>query len=252
MIPLGDSLLKYDTPVLISHSSGTSRSPKGRSFRVSPEQSLDATPVPPPKPKTVPLEQQHEEILNAILPPREWTEGTDVWLQKVSSVPGTRKDVLKLGEHLDSLLEKRQARLHGICPVRRELFSQCFDELIRQATVSCAEQGLLLGRVRDEINMTLATYRSIYESSMAFGMRKVLQAERSQDDTHTRVAELEREKLDLVKQLNEEKAKCEAVEKKETERRKVEERKHAEEIQDLKRRNEQLKTQLKGIVTAKQ
>jgi hypothetical protein len=54
---------------------------------------------------------------------------------------------------------------------------QCFDELIRQVTISCAERGLLLLRVRDEIRMTIAAYQTLYESSVAFGMRKALQAE---------------------------------------------------------------------------
>ena len=51
------------------------------------------------------------------------------------------------------------------------------DELIRQVTVNCAERGILLLRVRDEMRMTLAAYQTLYESSIAFGMRKALQAE---------------------------------------------------------------------------
>jgi len=39
-------------------------------------------------------------------------------------------------------------------------------------TVNCAERGLLLLRVRDEIRMTIAAYQTLYESSIAFGMRK--------------------------------------------------------------------------------
>ena len=43
--------------------------------------------------------------------------------------------------------------------VRRELYSQCFDELIRQSTINCAERGLLMLRVRDELKMTLMAYQ---------------------------------------------------------------------------------------------
>ena len=39
--------------------------------------------------------------------------------------------------------------------MRRELYSQCFDETIRQTTIICLERGLLLLRVRDEFRMTL-------------------------------------------------------------------------------------------------
>lgn len=49
------------------------------------------------------------------------------------------------------------------------------DEIIRQVTINCAERGLLLLRVRDELRMTVAAYQALYESSIAFGMRKALQ-----------------------------------------------------------------------------
>lgn len=41
-------------------------------------------------------------------------------------------------------------RAEGICQVRRELYAQCFEELIRQTLISSLERGLLLLRVRDE------------------------------------------------------------------------------------------------------
>ena len=51
------------------------------------------------------------------------------------------------------------------------------DEVIRQVTINCAERGLLLLRVRDEIRMTIDAYQTLYESSIAFGMRKALMSE---------------------------------------------------------------------------
>jgi len=61
------------------------------------------------------------------------------------------------------------------------------DELIRQVTINCAERGLLLLRVRDEIRMTIAAYQTLYESSVAFGMRKALQAEQGKTDMKNQV-----------------------------------------------------------------
>ena len=103
-------------------------------------------------------------------------------MQQVSSTPATRLEVVNLQEELDRRLQQRQARETGICPVRRELYTQVFEELIRQVTINCAERGLLLLRVRDEIRMTLAAYQTLYESSVAFGMRKALQAEQGKAD----------------------------------------------------------------------
>jgi dynein light intermediate chain len=96
-----------------------------------------------------------DDILNAILPPREWTETGKHYIQYVSHQPASRVDVARLREMLDQKLMERQARESGICPVREELFSQCFDEIIRQVTFGEPERGLLLLRVRDEIRMTI-------------------------------------------------------------------------------------------------
>ncbi|NXA41202.1 IDLC protein, partial [Eudromia elegans] len=172
---------------------------------------------------------------------REWCEDGRLWVQEVSGAPSTRADVVRLQEQLDLRLQQRQARETGLCPVRRELYGQCFDELIRETTINCAERGLLLLRVRDELLMTLAAHQTLYESSVAFGMRKALQAEQGKSDMEKRIAELEEEKRELEKQVNEQKAKCEAIEKRENERRQTEEKKHTEEVQFLKRTNQQLK-----------
>lgn len=99
-----------------------------------------------------------EDILNAILPPNEWVENGKHYISYVSHTPASRVDVARLRENLDSKLMDRQARESGICPVREELFSQCFDEIIRQVTLSESERGLLLLRVRDEIKMTIDAY----------------------------------------------------------------------------------------------
>lgn len=255
MIPPTASLVKYDNPVLVSRNT-EKKSPRSRPLKSTAQQQPDSTspiPSPPKSGKLPPVssdvnKSQTEEILNAILPPREWTENGALWIQQVSSTPATRMDVINLQEELDMRLQQRQARETGICPVRRELYSQCFDELIRQVTINCAERGFLLLRVRDEIRMTIAAYQTLYESSVAFGMRKALQAEQGKTDMEKKIVELDEEKHELEKQVNDLKAKCDNIEKREAERRAIEEKKHGEEIQFLKRTNQQLKTQLEGII----
>ncbi|XP_062520518.1 33 kDa inner dynein arm light chain, axonemal-like isoform X2 [Corticium candelabrum] len=258
MIPPTASLVKYDNPILVSKTGDKQKTKpltgKQASSTMGVQTAGPTGPVPPAaKGKLPPVDsqkasQQTEEILNSILPPREWTEAGQLWVQSVSSTPATRLEVVKLQEELDLRLHIRQARETGICPVRRELYSQCFDELIRQVTINCAERGLLLLRVRDEIRMTIAAYQTLYESSVAFGMRKALQAEQGKTDMEKKIAELEEDKRGLEKQLNEAKVRAEAIEKRETERRVIEEKKHAEEIQFLKRQVQQYKQQLEGIV----
>ena len=141
-----------------------------------------------------------------------------------------------------------QARETGICPVREELYSQTFDELIRQVAINCSERGLLLLRVRDEIRMTISAYQTLYESSVAFGMRKALQAEQGKSDMEAKIKQLEAEKKELERQVQDQKAKCEAIEKREAERRTLEEKKHNEEVAFLKRSHQQLKQQLESVL----
>lgn len=49
-------------------------------------------------------------------------------MQEVSTAPSTRRDVVLLQEQLDRQLQQRQARETGLCPVRRELYTQCFGQ----------------------------------------------------------------------------------------------------------------------------
>ncbi|RYG43443.1 hypothetical protein EON68_00410 [archaeon] len=62
-----------------------------------------------------------------------WTQkDSTTWMQYVSKEPASRLDVLALQEALDERLQQRQARLKGICPVREDLFRQCFGTTARK------------------------------------------------------------------------------------------------------------------------
>lgn len=172
-----------------------------------------------------------------------------MWCQYVSSTPATRLDVINLQEQLDQQLQLRKAKELGICSVREELYAQAFDELIRQVTVNCAERGLLLLRVRDEIRMTISAYRTLYESSVAFGMRKALLAEHGKTEMQQRIKTLEREKENQEKLNKEWATKYEALEKTMNEKRKADEKKFEEELQFLKKQNAQYKQELDRLMT---
>ncbi|KAF8562154.1 hypothetical protein P879_11789 [Paragonimus westermani] len=128
-------------------------------------------------PQGVTTVESTEGILRNIMPPRKYQIGDSLYIQEVSSCPASRTDVIQLTQMLDQQLGTRGAKMTGICPVRRELFSQVFDELIRQLTIHCAERGLLLLRVRNEVATTLAALQSIYASGVVFGLQKSLARE---------------------------------------------------------------------------
>ena len=148
---------------------------------------------------------------------------------------------------LDQKIMERQARESGICPVREELFSQCFDEIIRQVTLNLPERGLLLLRVRDEIMMTIAAYQTLYQSSVTFAMRKQLQAEHGKADLEKRITELEAKKKKQSNKVIELKSKIEAIQSRNASRREVEGKKRQEEIKSLNYQATHLQRFLKQI-----
>jgi len=230
MLAPHNSLVRYDNPILVS----TTKDPRGKGKRGGDDKS-NLTPT--------------EDILNSILPPREWTEEGCLWVQYVSSTPATRQDVITLQEHLDQKLQQRQARETGICPIREELYAQCFDELIRQVTINCAERGLLLLRVRDEIRVSIACYQTLYESSIAFGMRTALQSEQSKVEMNAKIKLLEAEQRDLEKLVDEMKNKCVSQQQRETERRAEALEKHESAVTALKKSNRGLKAELEQLLS---
>ncbi|KAG8345297.1 putative Axonemal dynein light chain [Trypanosoma vivax] len=223
-------LVKYETPVLLSEV----KHKKAMKDKKRAAAGQQAGPQP-------------EDVLYSVIPPREFEENGQQWVQYASSTPATRMDVINLQEHLDSLLLDRHARETGICPVREELYRQVFDEIIRQVTVNCAERGLLLLRVRDELRMTLDAYRSLYESSAAYGMRKALQAEQSKIEMEARIHALEREKEELKQQVEELDSRCQAIMEREEERLAEAERKHNEEVAFFRRTYQTLTANLQTV-----
>jgi len=78
------------------------------------------------------------------------------------------------------------------------------DEVIRQVALRLPERGLALLRVRDQLRMTLAAYRTLYTSSTDFGARKAAAAcegmpvrQGELDELNAEVQRLRAQKLEL-------------------------------------------------------
>lgn len=223
-----ETLLKYDVPVV----AGASTMKKSKTG--------DGTSDP-----------NARDVLNSILPPRVFSEEGQELVQYVSTTPATRSDVMKLQQDLDNLLETRKARMKGICPVRSELYGQCFDEIIRQVTIDCSARGLLLVRVRDELRTTIAAYQALYESAITWGMKKATQVDTGKGEIEAENAELRERKRKLELRGAELQAKIEAIEKREEDYRAQKEKEHSDETAFLKRQTAQLKAQLEQMLTSK-
>ena len=160
----GFTLVEYDPPVrLISRSIEEDDEEEDNEDVEGEEEEEEASPV--------------EAVLFSIFPARVWEENGVEWQQMVKMSTPCRPDVKRTQELLSLKLAQQSARDEGICQVRRELYAQCFEELIRQSLLSNLERGLLLLRLRDEFRMTLYAAKTLYESSIAFGGRQAVKAE---------------------------------------------------------------------------
>lgn len=192
-----------------------------------------------------------DDMLNSMLPPREWVEDSGSWVQYVSKDPASRLDVVALQEQLDKKLSERKARETGICPVREELYGQTLDELIRHVTLDGPERGLLMMRVRDEIRMTIDAYKTLFASSVTFGMKKQLQAEQGIPELEAEVSGLEDEKAKRELEVYELRSKLEIIEKRETERKTTDDKRRKEELDFLKYQGQHLDSFLKQMNSSK-
>lgn len=188
----GDLLVQYDHPHLLTKKEGYTER-KGLARRTD----------------TVEFDREETsatlkaEVINSITPPREFEDGGQAWIQYVSSGPSTAADVIKLQAKFDKLLQDRQARETSICPIREDLYSQCFDEIIRMEAVICAERGALLLRVRDELRTTVDSLQVAYQSSLAYGVRHAVECEQAKKQMAGTIEELEEQNTQLEMQVEE-------------------------------------------------
>jgi len=223
------SLLNYDAPLFVGMETKNEKVTKNRD--------LSSTKL--------------EDCINSMLPPREWTEDSGTWVQYVSKQRATRLDVISLQEHLDKKLNERKARETGICPVREQLYDECLDELIRHVALDGIERGLLLLRVRDEIKMTIDAYKTLFHSSVTFGIKKQIKSEHGIPDLEEQVKKLEEKKAELELESYELRTKMDIIEKWDAEQRITDDKRRKEELDFLKYQGQHLDSFLKQMNSAK-
>jgi len=81
-----ESLLKYETPILVSSNYKT-QADNGKQYKK----------LPPVQSQ----QQRSEDYLNKILPPQEIHDNGQLWVRYVSSTPATTFDVTNLARDLD-------------------------------------------------------------------------------------------------------------------------------------------------------
>uniref|UniRef100_A0A8C5HSL1 Axonemal dynein light intermediate polypeptide 1 n=1 Tax=Gouania willdenowi TaxID=441366 RepID=A0A8C5HSL1_GOUWI len=160
-----------------------------------------------PSPSALKSKSEKNNYLNTIFPSDEWETEKKLWVQQVSSTPVRQPDVVDLENTLDKELRQENALAWSICPGRKKIFKKCFDEIINQVAVNCPERGALVNRMQEEMEVTFEGYQKLYESVLAFGMRKVV----NKSKVKKKHSALDDEVKNLEQQLAEEEAKCQST-----------------------------------------
>ena len=71
-------------------------------------------------------EKELREILDALIPPKSNPQNTDEILYASLDIP-TREEIKKQWKTLDFILQLRQARETGICPIREQVYCKTFS-----------------------------------------------------------------------------------------------------------------------------
>jgi len=187
------------------------------------------------------------ETLNSMFPPKQWEENGHKYIQYISPKIATRENCRELFKALDQKLKERRAKEKGICPVRDQIYSQCFDEIIRQVTIDNPERGLLLLKVRDEIKMSIASYQTLYESALLYGLRKQMQMEDNRENLKKELEMKEKKNIELMNKKIELEKKLKTLKKHFDERKAIEADKRDKDIQFLNQEKESLERILKNL-----
>ncbi|XP_025190403.1 33 kDa inner dynein arm light chain, axonemal-like [Melanaphis sacchari] len=237
------NLVQFEKPILIANINQTKQNKSSVKNNVRPVESGDDVDE---------CERQScDDVLNRILPPKEWEKDGKTFRQCLSHKPATGIHVKKLSEKFDIYLREYNAKEVGICPIKQELYGQCFNELIRQVTLNCTERGYMLIQIRDEIQMTIDAYKELYESVLANGIRKLLWREHKKSDLSTKVEQLISENENLEIELAEINLMTEKLEQDAAEQRNAAIKHQTEEIASLKKSNQLIKVQLESIISPK-
>ena len=249
-ITLINSLVKYDTPYLISSTSKNKKTLED--LKETEEEAniyLRKIINKDDDESLIDFKYSVKYALNRLLHPKKITDKDQEWVQYVTCTPVAKADVVDLQENLDRRLQTEQARETGICPIREKLYTECFDELIRQITLNCLERGILLTRIKKELIMTVNSYQSLYESSIAYGIRTLLLAEEEKKKLNDEIGKIESECDDLEREINE--IDIQLKEHKETDdkNREAQKLKHLEEIEENRAKGKIIKEKLRDKLT---
>lgn len=170
------------------------------------------------------------------------------WLKVAAADHISRLDVVQLHQHLQRRCADEHARMRGVlCPIREQIFNDGLKELTRQITVLCPERGLLLKDLNAGMAQATETYDILFDSACQYAVRKSIERDLSSHlFEEKKVLESEVRRLD--NRVNELRAKHGGMMKRFEEQKAVNATLHEEEINYMKKANQQLISEIKRLV----
>ena len=201
-------------------------------------------------PEADPVENRVVELLDRLIPPREWTDENNTrWEQHASPYPSPRADVVRTQAKLQTMMRQQGAKETGICHIRSALYSECFLEVLRQAIAENWERGLLLLSLHSHISERQKTHRELFESRIGFSFRLALCSDRDTASMRKEIAFLEQKREELVKEEERLKKACDDAVTEMEEQVRVDEKLRSDEMQALKKESNQKRAVLE-VMTA--
>ena len=99
--------------------------------------------------------------------------------------------------------------------------------------------------------MQLNSYKTLYESSIAYGMRKMIESEQKKTNMTNDIGKLEKECSELAKYVEEIEKRIVTTKQTESEKLEKENKEHLEEIGKIKESNNLIKEDLEKILSGK-
>lgn len=215
-------LLKYDSPIPVDEPDNQKRT------RTNAVAGVDG-------------DQINRDVLNSLFPPIEFEKDGVKYTQAISTSPVTKTDVTKLRNELDTLLHKNKTKAKGIDTIRSDLYSQCFDEVIRQVTIDSNARGRLLFRIRNHYKTLIQSYKDLNDLALNFSANKAIQVTLGMDQLLDYNKKLKAKRRDLELEANNLQIQLDAFEKRIQENKQIREKEFADEIAFLKKNHQSLK-----------
>lgn len=108
-----------------------------------------------------------------------------------------KESIRQIAGKIETLLVEENCKPEGLCPTKRAIYDEAFNEVIRQITLESGERGVLLADVKSQIDYALNEFESLFQSAGVFTSRRQVMAEKDLKSVEEERRVLEQEEAEL-------------------------------------------------------